>query len=93
MVGAETVPPAGKEIKSGTSDVAVKVTGSGFRAGMIARWRAADKTEPTELAPSAVKFESSTSATLTLTSGGSGAGTLLLLMPNGYTATAIVKVV
>lgn len=83
-----------KVIAKGASEAKVIVKGLGYVAGMTARWTPANAKGPTELPASAVNFDpQSGEITLTLVPGDPGTGTLALLTPNGFSATASVNVV
>jgi hypothetical protein len=82
-----------KLIASGKNATVIQVTGSGFRVGTTARWTPANAKDPTDLTASAVEFVNSQTLKITLTPGDPGTGTLMVLTPNGFSATAAVTVV
>jgi hypothetical protein len=69
----------------------IKVSGTGFRAGIIARWTAVGANEPVEI--TAVNVQDDKNLTLTLVPGGAGPATLLLVTPNGFSAVATITIV
>jgi hypothetical protein len=83
-----------KVIAKATAETKIIVKGSGFRAGTTARWKQPSTQDPSELVPEAVNFKDSGELEITLVPGGDpGPGTLTLVTPNGFSATATVTVV
>lgn len=80
-------------IASGRETATVEVIGSGFRTGTVARWTPANAKDPLELSPSAVQVIDTRTLKLKLVPGEPGAGTLMLMTPNGFSAVAAVIVV
>ena len=85
-------PPAPKKIASGQAEVTIRVTGSGFRNGTMAKWTPPKAMTPTQLPAAAVTFVDTTQLTIKLTPGDPGTGTLTVLTPNGLSAMATVTV-
>jgi hypothetical protein len=90
---AAPAPAAVKQIPAGKQTLDVVVVGSGFRTGAVVKWTAANATEPAELAASAVHFLDTKNLKVTLTPGEPGSGTLTLIVPKGFSATATVTIV
>jgi len=87
------VPAGIRQIAAGKQSVEVSVVGSGFRMGSIVKWTAANATEPTQLATSAVRFVDKNNLKVTLTPGDPGPATLTVITPKGFSATATVTVI
>jgi hypothetical protein len=88
------VPPGAdpnKLIAATKENTEIRVGGSGFRAGTVARWTQAGAKEPVEI--TSVQVQDATNLKLTLQPGGAGPATLLLITPNGFSAVATVTVV
>ena len=87
--------PDGTELKTAIAasgqNTPIKVVGTGFRTGIIARWTAVGAKEPVEI--TSVVVQDDKNLKLTLMPGGAGPATLLLLTPNGFSAVANVSVV
>jgi hypothetical protein len=87
-------PDPNKVIAQGTSERTIVVKGSGFRSAVsAAKWKPANAQEPSDLTPDAVRFVDSGTLEITLAPGAPGSGTLTLVMPNGFSATATVTIV
>jgi hypothetical protein len=80
-----------KVIGATKGSTVIKVSGSGFRAGTIARWTQPGAKESLEI--TSVQVQDSSNLSLTLQPGDPGPATLLLITSNGFSAVATVALV
>jgi hypothetical protein len=88
-------PPAGadpnKVLAASEQNTDIQVKGSGFRAGIIARWTKVGAQQPLEI--TSVQVQDNQTLKLTLAPGDAGPAILLVLAPNGFSAVATVAVI
>jgi hypothetical protein len=80
------------EIKEGTAEVPVTITGQNFQPGITACWTKPGDSAPTDLPVDKVTYKSATEMSVALVPGKAGTGSLLLRTPNGFSAMTAVDV-
>jgi hypothetical protein len=93
VLDAASSENSGKTITNGKEGMKIRVTGSGFRSGVTAKWKREGAADPDELAADAVTFIDTKNLEIKLVPGDKGSATLTLATPKGFLATTPVTVV